>query len=56
MRWMRDFARKKKGKQMQEKIAAEILDAYNKTGVAVKKREDVHKMAESNRAFSHFRW
>jgi len=55
-RWIRDFARKKKGKPMHEKVAAELLDSYNKTGAVLKKREDVHKMAESNRAFSHFRW
>lgn len=56
LRWIRDYARGKKGKPMQEKIATEILDAYNKTGSTIKKREDVHKMAESNRAFSHYRW
>ena len=56
MRWIRDFARKKKGRPMQEKLAGELLDCYNKTGSTIKKREDVHKMAESNRAFSHFRW
>ena len=56
LRWMRDFARGRKGKPMQEKIAAEIIDAYNRTGATIKKREDVHKMAESNRAFSHYRW
>lgn len=56
MRWLRDFARGRKGKPMQEKLAAEIIDAYNNTGTAVKKREDIHKMAEANKAFSHFRW
>lgn len=56
MMWIRDFARKKKGKPMQEKLAGEILDAYNKTGNAVKKREEAHKMAEANKAFSHYRW
>ena len=56
MRWMRTFARDKKGAPMQQKLANEILDAYNKTGAAVKKREDTHKMAESNRAFAHYRW
>ena len=55
-RWIRDFARSRKGKPIQEKLAAEIIDAFNKTGTTVKKREDVHKMAESNRAFSHYRW
>jgi small subunit ribosomal protein S7 len=56
MRWMRDFARGKKGRPMQEKLANEIIDCYNKTGATIKKREDVHKMAEANRAFSHYRW
>ncbi|MBU1862370.1 MAG: 30S ribosomal protein S7 [Candidatus Omnitrophica bacterium] len=56
LRWMRNFARSKKGKPMQEKMAAEIIDAFNKTGATIKKREDVHKMAEANRAFSHYRW
>lgn len=56
LRWIRDFARNKKGRPMQEKLAGEILDAFNKTGSTIKKREDVHKMAESNRAFSHYRW
>ena len=56
LRWMRDFARSKKGRPMQEKLAVEIIDAFNKTGATIKKREDVHKMAESNRAFSHYRW
>ena len=56
LRWIRDFARNKKGKPMEEKLAGEIIDAFNKTGSTIKKREDVHKMAESNRAFSHYRW
>ena len=56
MRWMRGFARDRHGQPMQQKLASEILDAYNKTGAAVKKREDTHKMAESNRAFAHYRW
>ena len=56
MRWIRDIARSKKGKPMVEKLATEISDAYNNTGAAVKKREDIHKMAEANKAFSHFRW
>jgi small subunit ribosomal protein S7 len=56
MRWIRDFARGRKGKPMVDKLAAEIIDAYNSTGSAVKKREDIHKMAEANKAFSHFRW
>ncbi len=56
LRWLRTFARDKKGKPMEEKLAAEIMDAYNKTGAAIKKREDVHKMAESNQAFAHYKW
>ena len=55
-RWIRDFARIRKGKSMKEKLADEILDAYNSTGSAVKKKEDTHKMAEANKAFSHYRW
>lgn len=56
MRWLRDFARNRKGKPMQEKLADEIVDAYNGQGAAIKKREDTHKMAEANRAFSHYKW
>ncbi len=56
MRWMRTFARDRKGSPMRQKLANEIMDAFNKTGGAVKKREDTHKMAESNRAFAHYRW
>ncbi len=56
MRWMRSFARSRKGKPMQVKLAEEILDGFNRTGPAFKKREDTHKMAESNRAFAHYRW
>ncbi len=56
MRWMRNLARGKHGSAMGQKLASEILDAFNKTGAAVKKREDTHKMAESNRAFAHYRW
>ena len=55
-RWIRDFARSRPGKPMQEKLAVEILDAYNRTGSAIKKKEDTHKMAEANKAFSHYRW
>ena len=50
------FARKRGGKSMADKLAAEIMDAYNNAGNAVKKREDTHKMAEANKAFAHFRW
>lgn len=56
MRWMRNAARTRKGKPMQQKLADEILDAYNGQGTSVKKKEEIHKMAEANRAFSHYRW
>ena len=55
-RWVRDLARTRKGKQMQDKLADELLDAFNGTGSAIKKKEDTHKMAEANKAFSHYRW
>ena len=56
IRWMKSFARGKKGAPMEKKLSTEILDAYNKTGATMRKREDTHKMAESNRAFAHYRW
>ena len=56
IRWLVDSARKRKDKYMSDKIFSELFDAYEKKGAAVKKREDVHKMAESNKAFAHFRW
>ena len=56
MRWIRNFARNRKGGPMSARLAAELLDAYQKQGAAMKKREDTHKMAEANKAFSHFRW
>jgi len=56
MRWMLDAARAKSGKPMAERLAEEILAANKKEGVAFKKREDTHKMAEANRAFAHYRW
>jgi len=56
LRWMRDFARARKGKPMKEQLATEILDAYKNEGSAIKKREDTHKMAEANKAFAHLRW
>jgi small subunit ribosomal protein S7 len=56
MRWIREFARKKKGRPMENKLADELLSAYKGEGSAVKKRDDTHKMAESNKAFSHLRW
>ncbi|MBI3252717.1 MAG: 30S ribosomal protein S7 [Candidatus Omnitrophica bacterium] len=56
LRWIRNAARSRKGKPMQQRLADEILDAYHGQGTAVKKREEIHKMAEANRAFSHYRW
>ena len=56
IRWLIDASRKRKDKHMADKIFNELYDAYEKKGAAVKKREDVHKMAESNKAFAHFRW
>ena len=56
MRWIRNFARTKKGKPMQIKLADELFDAFNAQGNAVKKREEMHKMAEANKAFAHYRW
>ena len=56
IRWLVDASRKRKDKLMSDKIFNELYDAYEKKGSAVKKREDVHKMAESNKAFAHFRW
>ncbi len=56
LRWIRNFARARKGKPMEEKLAQELLDAYKGEGAAIKKREDTHKMAESNKAFAHYRW
>jgi len=56
MRWLIGEARKRSGKSMADKLAAELLDASNNTGAAIKKREETHKMAEANRAFAHFRW
>ena len=56
MKWIADCAVKRNEKTMRERVAGEIFDAYNNKGNAVKKREETHKMAEANRAFSHFRW
>ncbi|MDD1371810.1 30S ribosomal protein S7 [Metamycoplasma hyosynoviae] len=56
LRWLIQYARLRNEKTMEEKLANEIIDASNKIGGAVKKREDTHKMAESNKAFAHFRW
>lgn len=55
MKWMKKYAQERKGRSMAEKLAAEIQAAYKNEGGAVKKKEDVHKMAEANKAFSHFR-
>ena len=56
MRWMRNGARGRKGKPMKQRLADEIVEAYHGQGAAVKKKEEIHKMAEANRAFSHYRW
>ena len=56
IRWIVDASRKRGEKTMHERLGREILDASKNTGASVKKREDVHKMAESNRAFAHYRW
>lgn len=56
LRWLTQYAQQRSGKSMQEKLAAEILDASNNTGGAIKKKEDTHRMAEANKAFAHYRW
>ena len=56
LRWLTNYSRNRGEKTMRERLAGEIMDASNNTGSAVKKREDTHKMAESNRAFAHYRW
>jgi small subunit ribosomal protein S7 len=56
LRWIQSYSRERKGKPMHEKLAQEIIDGFNKTGPSIKKREDMHKMAEANRAFAHYRW
>ncbi|MBN1405730.1 MAG: 30S ribosomal protein S7 [Candidatus Omnitrophica bacterium] len=56
LRWLRDFARAKKGRPMEEKLSDEIMQAYQNQGSAIKKKQDTHKMAEANRAFAHFKW
>ncbi len=56
MRWIRDFARSQKGRPMRERLADELLNAYNNEGPSIKKRSDTHRMAEANKAFAHFRW
>ena len=56
MRWLIDFARKRPGKRMAEKLANELIEAAHNRGNAVKKKEDTHRMAEANKAFAHYRW
>jgi small subunit ribosomal protein S7 len=56
MRWLINAARARSGRGMDERLAAELLDAYNNTGAAFKRKEDTHKMAEANKAFAHYRW
>lgn len=57
IRWMVFFARKRNGERtMEEKLAGEIIDAYNNTGASVKRKEEMHRMAEANKAFAHYRW
>ncbi len=56
MRWIIQAARNRSGKSMSENLSSELLDAFNSTGTAFKKKEDTHRMAEANKAFSHYRW
>ncbi|MBQ7227786.1 MAG: 30S ribosomal protein S7 [Clostridia bacterium] len=56
IRWLVLFSRKRGEKTMKERLAAELMDAYNSTGAAVKRKEEMHRMAEANKAFAHFRW
>ncbi len=56
LRWLLDASRKRKNKNMSDRLFNELMDAYQKKGSAIKKREDTHRMAESNKAFAHFRW
>lgn len=56
LRWLVNYSRLRNEKTMQERLAAEIIDAANGSGASVKKREDIHKMAEANKAFAHYRW
>jgi len=56
IRWIIGFAQSRSGKSMSEKLAAELLDAYNERGAAVKKKDDTHRMADANKAFAHYRW
>ncbi len=56
IRWLVEFSKKRSGKSMAEKLAAELMDAADNRGASVKKREDTHRMAEANKAFAHYRW
>ena len=56
LRWLVDFSRKRGEKTMAERVAGELLDAMNNTGAAVKRKEEMHRMAEANKAFAHYRW
>lgn len=56
LRWVVGYSRQRKEKTMKERLAGELLDAFNNTGSSIKKKEDTHKMAEANRAFAHYRW
>ena len=56
IRWIVDFARKRSERTMMERLSGELVDAYNETGGSVKKKEEMHRMAEANKAFAHFRW
>ena len=56
LRWITDYSRERGEKSMSQRVAAELMDAYNKRGNSIKKREDVHKMAEANKAFAHYNW
>ena len=56
MRWLIDFARKRAGKPMEERLAIEIIEAYREEGAAIRKKEETHKMARANRAFAHYKW
>ena len=56
IRWIIDYAKQRPEKTMQEKLSAELIDAANNRGAAIKKKEDTHKMAEANKAFAHYRW
>ena len=56
IRWMVSFARKRSEKTMKERLAGEIIDAYNNTGASIKRKEEMHRAAEANKAFAHYRW